>query len=926
MKKVFSFLITASLSVSAMAWNMGAESFPVTDYGTIRPENLHTSAVAGGNTFVVWTMQEQGEDGSHSNLYLQVLDAEGNTKLGPTGKRINTVDGPSYVSAGISVVATSENTGLVIAGDSRETAESFYTLPYVYAVDNEGNVTGKADGELVAPETASANKYALYALGNDFYATYDANEPGTYNAYTYVTKVSADGKALWDAPVKLFAGNCSLAASGDGFIAVGTNSNRLLANKYTAEGQPAWDAEKEIYPKTSMWGAVPIYTDREGGVYVPYEYTDAEWNTHNSLAHVAADGTVNAELLASLSPVDGMTVNKSSLHTFKNGKFLVLTSLRKGYTGNYFLNGAVYGADGKMVGEAVTLDEAPIGFSFVGNLDRSDNSAVVLYVHPESYDKESLVAMSVNDEGLKNWTDTIVPGPGVSQYSVVAGKGSYTTYFVEAPTTESVGVRGLHCSINGGFSPEELKVTLTEAGTLASLLPEDMSEIKLMTIAGPINGTDVNAIRKVALHIEPLVGEMGSVERFDFKNASIVAGGEPYYKYYDWDVYDNVDVTTEDDVFPAFIFYSYSVDSIVFPDNIKAVGRAALYDCAKLAEINLPESVDSIGYEAFAGTAITSIKLPENLKSIGAYALYSTNLSELTLPEKITVIPEGLVQATFINGMDLGGRITEIGLNAFKDCAYLTGLKGYENVEKIKNYAFYNCIGLTDAPISEKVTSIGTEAFLNCSSIEKVELPASLTYLGRRAFVNCGKLKEINVADGNNDYASANGMLYTKDMTSLITCPAGHADNVEVAEGTTSLGISAFEACAKMTHVTLPATLTNVDNEAFKFCVSLSDLVCNAVVPPTVGWSDPFLGVPVETCTLTVPSLAAVEAYKAADGWKNFLNITTTETGISKVGATVNGACEWYNMNGVRLNAKPSVPGIYLRKQAGAKAERVLVK
>lgn len=928
MKKfLFSSVVMMSLSMTAGAWNTGSESFPVTDYGTTRQENLHAAGLPGGSTFVVWTMQDDSR--SHCDLYLQVIDAEGNMKLPASGKRINTVDGPSYVSAGISVVATSTESCLVIAGDPRDTEESFYNLPYVYALDAEGNVKGTPEGEPVAPGIASANKYSLYAFGDNYYATFDANEPGTYNAFTYVMKVSAEGKSMWDAPLKLIAGNCSLTASGDDFIAVGTSSNRLIAGKYTAEGESLWDDGKEIHPKTSMWGGVPSYSDGEGGAYVPYEYTDTEYNTHKPLAHIAADGTVNSTLLESLSPQADMNINESSLYPFPDGKFLVLTCLRKGYSGNYFLNGAVYDGEGNITCDAagVTLDEASIGFNFISNLNGVDNSAVIIYVHPDSYTETSFMALNVNTLCEDMWKETLVSGSGVSQFCTVSGGNCFTTYFVEAPGDDTVGVRGLRASIKGGFtvSSYDLDVTVSEPGTLASLLPEDMSGIKSMSISGSINGTDVKTIREIALHVAPFEGEKGYVKVFDFKNATIVAGGEAYHNYYDWNVYDNVDVYTEDNVFPAFIFQDYSIEKVVFPDNIKGVGRDALYNCAKIAEINLPEGVEAIGYEAFAGTAITSIKLPSTITSIGAYAFYSTNLTTFTLPAGITELPEGMLQATYLETIDLANQVTKIGYNVFKDCAYLESVTGFDNVVTIGNYEFYNCLKLSETPVSAKTESIGTEAFINCSSIQKVEVPAALTYIGQRAFVNCASLKEINVAEDNTEYASVAGMLFTKNMETLITCPSGYTDDVELPEGIASISKSGFEACAQLKNVTLPSSMKEIGNEAFKLCVSLEHLTSKAEVPPVLGWDNPFWGVPVESCVLTVPTPTAQKAYQEADGWKEFVNIVSlTPTGIANISAD-DDSFEWYTLKGVRLDSRPVMPGLYLRKRAGQKAEKIIL-
>ena len=73
-----------------------------------------------------------------------------------------------------------------------------------------------------------------------------------------------------------------------------------------------------------------------------------------------------------------------------------------------------------------------------------------------------------------------------------------------------------------------------------------------------------------------------------------------------------------------------------------------------------------------------------------------------------------------------------------------------------------------------------------------------------------------------------------------------------------------------ITTVTLPAILNRIDNNAFRRCSSLKTMIAQGLTPAVVG-SGAFTTI-TSTCTLYVPH-GMVNTYKAADGWKDFLNI-----------------------------------------------------
>ena len=105
--------------------------------------------------------------------------------------------------------------------------------------------------------------------------------------------------------------------------------------------------------------------------------------------------------------------------------------------------------------------------------------------------------------------------------------------------------------------------------------------------------------------------------------------------------------------------------------------------------------------------------------------------------------------------------------------------------------------------------------------------------------------------------------------------------SVTIPNSVTSIGYGAFHGCSGLTSITIGSGINSIGKTAFASCPELTDVTCYAEnVPNTNAYA--FKDSYIEYATLNVPS-ASVNAYKAADPWKNFKSIvaidgTTPET------------------------------------------------
>lgn len=300
---------------------------------------------------------------------------------------------------------------------------------------------------------------------------------------------------------------------------------------------------------------------------------------------------------------------------------------------------------------------------------------------------------------------------------------------------------------------------------------------------------------------------------------SVVKMGESTFQY--CDSLTSVTLSAGLTEIPAQSFrYCTQLRDLTLPNGIKRIGDNAFMDCP--ATPLLPDGLVEIGRSAFPYYGKPTVELPSSLRTIGRGAFEWSELTSIVIPEGVDSVEDGHDFAS--NG-------------AFEDCEYLRRAVIPSTLRRIASYMFEGCERLTDVTIAEGVEEIGEGAFRGCEALETLDLPASLRRVGDQSLAECSAL-------------------------SAIALP----------EGLTVIGEEAFKDDESLATASLPSTLTEVGRGAFMGCSALTSLRVDAVTPPT-AYVNSFIDVDVEACTLYVPK-GAVDAYRAAPYWQDFLHIT----------------------------------------------------
>jgi hypothetical protein len=260
-----------------------------------------------------------------------------------------------------------------------------------------------------------------------------------------------------------------------------------------------------------------------------------------------------------------------------------------------------------------------------------------------------------------------------------------------------------------------------------------------------------------------------------------------------------------------------SAREVVIPSKINGVSVTAIRNEAfkrkDLISATIPNGVSSIGDEAFAQNQLTGtgVNIPNSVTTIGNSAFAQNQLTKITIPNSVTSIGDRTFFSNQLTSVTIGNKVTSIGDSAFAQ-NQLTKISIPNSVTSIGNRAFSNN-KLTSITIPNNVDSIGGGAFSE-NPLTSVTIPAKVTDIEYAPFILCQELTTINVAPNNSNYSSVDGVLYDKNVATLIQWPTGKTDLVTIPNSVSSIGNYAFSG-NQLTSVTIPDSVTSIGDGAF---------------------------------------------------------------------------------------------------------------
>ena len=237
------------------------------------------------------------------------------------------------------------------------------------------------------------------------------------------------------------------------------------------------------------------------------------------------------------------------------------------------------------------------------------------------------------------------------------------------------------------------------------------------------------------------------------------------------------------------------------------------YEGIQSGDLSIPEEID--------GYTVTEIGDGAFYRSVGF-------TGKVIIPDTVKVIETAAFQAcTGLNGtLILPSNLNRIGEYAFLGMKSLTGSLDFPNsLTVIGRCAFYDCEGLTGDIVLPEGITLGDEIFANCKNLTgTLYLPDSMMWGGN--ITSGSSVSKIHVNETNANYSTYNGMLFSKDMKTLLVCPSGKIGDMVIPDGVETIARCAVYRCKNLNgHLQLPETLKTIEEFAFSGTPLTGDLI-----------------------------------------------------------------------------------------------------
>ena len=284
---------------------------------------------------------------------------------------------------------------------------------------------------------------------------------------------------------------------------------------------------------------------------------------------------------------------------------------------------------------------------------------------------------------------------------------------------------------------------VSKYGELEQVLGDKWDKIDSLVVHGPINEDDFKIMWKCSFE--------GKLTVLNLEDTQIEGRKIPdcaLFNYEKQDATTSVHLNIRKIILPdnleeigKYAFMKMKLEEINFPQNLRKIGRAAFGNCHwfKTNPV-IPEGVTELPARCFMNCqCFDKVTLPTSLKIISDDCFYNTRVAEVNFPEGLDSIGNGAFYASDLKIADLPNSITKIASLTFSMCDRLRYIHIPENgyIDYIPNYFAAYDDSLERVDIPNTIKKVGTCAFDSNRMLKDIKLPNGLTYIEQNAFYKC---------------------------------------------------------------------------------------------------------------------------------------------------------------------------------------------
>ncbi len=325
-------------------------------------------------------------------------------------------------------------------------------------------------------------------------------------------------------------------------------------------------------------------------------------------------------------------------------------------------------------------------------------------------------------------------------------------------------------------------------------------------------------------------------------------------------------------VIPYGAFATLGLKEITLPEKITTIEEDAFWGCENLEAVTLSANVKTIKANAFDSCeSLEDVYFNGTQEQWEAISIEENNdcllNADIHFKAATTVVASGTCGAAATWKLDSDGvltisgtgamydyeespwysyresvysvviesGITTIGNYAFCYCEYIETVSMPDTLTSIGGFAFGLCMKLKSVKIPESVTAIRFGAFAGCIALTSVSLPVGITTIESAAFAMCAFLQSVQISGDNKYYQTVNGVLYNKDMTTLMCYPGGKTNtSFTIPSGVETIDLYAFSFALSLQTINIPEGVSVINEYTFYSAFNLK----NVVIPASVQTID----------------------------------------------------------------------------------------